>query len=214
MSARANDPVSKDGSGFGDDQFQRLMKASKPSGTQVPSLAALYEDMAPNRPPAFGDGALPKDTFDPAAIAAAGNLTMPSMAEPQFPSIPSNAPLSFVRVTSAFGLRAHPLLGGTRAHAGIDLAAPMATPIRATADGVVTHAGSKGGYGLLVAIKHGAGLQTRYGHMSRIAVAPGERVTKNSIIGYVGSTGRSTGPHLHYEVLRNGRAVNPLPYMQ
>ena len=91
--------------------------------------------------------------------------------------------------------------------------APTGTPIYATADGIVDRAEWFSSYGLFVGIDHGAGLETRYAHMSRLAVAEGERVKKGDIIGYVGSTGRSTGPHLHYEVRVEGLAVNPIPYM-
>ncbi len=122
---------------------------------------------------------------------------------------PSGMPVSSAWMSSGFGMRGHPILGGRRLHAGIDLAAPMGTPIYATSDGVVSEANWRGGYGLLVALEHGAGLQTRYGHMSRMAVSPGQRVRKGEVIGYVGSTGRSTGPHVHYETRINGQAVNP-----
>lgn len=99
-------------------------------------------------------------------------------------------------------------------HAGVDLAAPVGTPVHATADGVVGKAEWFGGYGLFVALEHGASLETRYGHMSRLNVAAGQQVHKGDIVGYVGTTGRSTGPHLHYEVRVDGAAVNPLAYMQ
>lgn len=128
-------------------------------------------------------------------------------------SVPSRAPLAASVNTSGYGIRTHPVLGGTRAHKGIDLAAPTGTPIYATADGVVGKAEWFSSYGMFVAIAHGGELETRYAHMSRIAVAAGERVKKGDIIGYVGSTGRSTGPHLHYEVRVSGQAVNPIPYM-
>jgi murein DD-endopeptidase MepM/ murein hydrolase activator NlpD len=110
-------------------------------------------------------------------------------------------------------MRTHPVLGGARAHKGIDLAAPVGTPVYATADGIVERADWFSSYGLYVAIEHGSNLETRYAHMSRLAVAAGERVKKGEVIGYVGSTGRSTGPHLHYEVRVSGAAVNPIPYM-
>ena len=130
-------------------------------------------------------------------------------------SIPSLIPVMSSRgMSSGFGLRVHPVLGGMRAHKGIDLPAPTGTPIHASADGVVSKADWSGGYGLLVELEHGAAMETRYGHMSRIAVAEGQRVRKGDVIGYVGSTGRSTGAHLHYEVRIGGDAVNPLPYMQ
>jgi murein DD-endopeptidase MepM/ murein hydrolase activator NlpD len=130
-------------------------------------------------------------------------------------SIPSLVPIASNRVmSSGFGLRVHPVLGGLRAHKGIDLPATTGTPIHASADGVVGKADWFGGYGLFVELEHGGGMETRYGHMSRIAVAEGQRVRKGDVIGYVGSTGRSTGSHLHYEVRIGGEAVNPVPYMQ
>lgn len=129
-------------------------------------------------------------------------------------SIPSRHPIEGLRLTSSFGMRNHPVLGGRRQHAGVDLAAPVGTPIYATADGTVSKAEWFSGYGLFVSLEHGADIQTRYGHMSRLNVSNGQQVRKGDIIGYVGSTGRSTGPHLHYEVRIAGQAVNPLPYMQ
>ncbi len=129
-------------------------------------------------------------------------------------SIPSRTPIEGFRFTSAFGMRDHPVIGGRRAHKGIDLAAPTGTPIYATADGTVSKAEWFSGYGLYVALEHGGEIQTRYGHMSRLNVASGQQVRKGDLIGYVGSTGRSTGPHLHYEVRVAGEAVNPVPYMQ
>ena len=122
-------------------------------------------------------------------------------------------PLDDTRLTSDFGMRTHPVLGGRRSHKGVDLAAPTGTPIYATADGYVSKAEWFSSYGKYVSIEHGANLQTRFAHMSGITVKAGTRVKKGDIIGYVGSTGRSTGPHLHYEVRIDGRAVNPVPYM-
>lgn len=118
------------------------------------------------------------------------------------------------RITSGFGMRVNPLLHRTMLHAGADIAAPLGTPVRATAQGVVDRAGWVGGYGLYVEIDHGGGVQTRYGHMSRLNVFARQRVAKGEVIGFVGSTGRSTGNHLHYEIRRDGAAVNPLSYME
>ena len=114
------------------------------------------------------------------------------------------------RLTSGFGERFHPILGYARFHAGVDLGATYGAPIVAAADGRVVSAGWRGGYGQAVAIAHAQGLQTLYGHMSRIAAHAGEMVHRGEIIGYVGSTGLSTGPHVHFEVTKNGRPVNPL----
>ena len=128
-------------------------------------------------------------------------------------SVPSRMPLDNTKLTSDYGMRTHPVLGGRRNHKGVDLAAPVGTPIYATADGYVSKAEWFSSYGKYVSIEHGANLQTRFAHMSRIAVDAGTRVKKGQLIGYVGSTGRSTGPHLHYEVRIDGKAVNPVPYM-
>lgn len=114
------------------------------------------------------------------------------------------------RMSSGYGARRHPILGYTRMHAGIDFAASYGSPIYAATDGVVSYAGRHGGHGNYVRIQHGGGLATGYAHMSRIASAPGQRVRRGQVIGYVGSTGLSTGPHLHYELYRNGVTVNPL----
>jgi murein DD-endopeptidase MepM/ murein hydrolase activator NlpD len=113
-------------------------------------------------------------------------------------------------LTSGFGERFHPILGYERFHAGVDLGAAAGTPIVAAADGKVVSAGWAGGYGRAVAIAHAGGIETKYGHMSRIAAYAGELVRRGEVIGYVGSTGLSTGPHLHFEVMKNGRPVNPL----
>lgn len=118
------------------------------------------------------------------------------------------------RFTSGFGPRRDPKGRGTRMHAGVDFAAPKGTPIYATADGVVTSARSESGYGLTVRIQHDFGFETVYAHQSRLRVEPGQRVSRGEHIGDMGSTGRSTGVHLHYEVRLNGRPVNPMIYVE
>lgn len=114
------------------------------------------------------------------------------------------------RITSGFGTRVHPILRFARQHNGIDFGAGWGTPIQAAADGVISKAGWAGGYGRQVRIAHPGGLSTSYSHMSTIAAAAGSFVRRGEVIGYVGSSGLSTGPHLHYEVHRDGRAINPL----
>ena len=113
-------------------------------------------------------------------------------------------------MTSAYGMRRHPILGYVRMHAGIDFGAAWGSPIFAVSDGIVSFAGRHGGHGNYVRLEHGGGLGSGYGHMSRIAVAPGTRVRAGQVIGYVGSSGLSTGPHLHFEVYRGGATINPL----
>ena len=129
-------------------------------------------------------------------------------------SIPSRMPVDSPKFTSGFGMRWHPVTGGRHAHKGIDLAVPTGTPVHAPADGMIARAEWFSSYGLYVQIEHGGNLETRYGHMSRLNVAAGQMIHKGDVIGFVGTTGRSTGPHLHYEVRVAGVAVNPIPYMQ
>lgn len=128
-------------------------------------------------------------------------------------SLPSGMPVAGVQLTSGYGMRNHPILRTRRAHAGVDLAGPTGTPVYATADGLVAKAERFSSYGNYIQIEHGGELQTRYAHLSGYAVSAGERVVKGQLIGYIGSTGRSTGPHLHYEVRVAGQSVDPTPYM-
>ncbi|WP_241527231.1 M23 family metallopeptidase [Sphingomonas turrisvirgatae] len=129
-------------------------------------------------------------------------------------AIPSMQPVDNMKLTSSFGVRSDPFHGGAAMHAGIDIPGPVGTPVYATADGVVGRSGVAGGYGNLVTVNHGKGIETRYGHLSKILVASNTRVRRGQLIGLMGSTGRSTGSHLHYEVRVDGAAVNPTPFMQ
>ena len=130
----------------------------------------------------------------------------------QLASTPSIRPVdgSF---SDSYGWRNDPFDGSREFHRGLDIVASPGTPVRAAADGLVTVAGRQAGYGKVVHLSHGSGLATRYGHLSEILVRPGQRVKQGDVVGKVGSTGRSTGPHLHYEVLRAGRQVNPRKYL-
>ena len=120
-------------------------------------------------------------------------------------------PIDGARISSGYGMRRHPVLGYNKMHKGIDFAAPRGTPIYAAGDGVVEKSGRNGGYGNYIRINHKNGLKTAYAHMHKFAkgVKSGKNVKQGQVIGYVGSTGRSTGPHLHFEVLRNNKHVNP-----
>jgi murein DD-endopeptidase MepM/ murein hydrolase activator NlpD len=121
------------------------------------------------------------------------------------------APVAFRRISSIFGVRKHPIFGQWRNHTGTDYAAPMGTPVRAIGDGIVIFAGSKGGYGNMIDIRHRNGMVSRYGHMRNFAtgIRPGMRVAMGSTIGFVGMTGWATGPHLHFEIRMNGVAHDP-----
>ena len=115
------------------------------------------------------------------------------------------------RIASGFGYRIDPVYKTVKMHAGLDFAAPQGTPIYATANGTVTIAGNKGnGYGNHVIINHGYGYETLYGHMVKVKSNPGQKVTRGEVIGWVGSTGKSTGPHCHYEVHKNGNKIDPV----
>jgi murein DD-endopeptidase MepM/ murein hydrolase activator NlpD len=127
-------------------------------------------------------------------------------------STPSLAPVSGF-FSDGFGWRRDPIDGSREFHKGVDIVAPNGTPVRAAADGLVTAAGRMAGYGTMIHLAHGYGLGTRYGHLSRVLVTPGQRVKRGDVIGLVGSTGRSTGPHLHYEVFRTGNQVDPRKYL-
>ncbi|MFA6122406.1 MAG: M23 family metallopeptidase [Sphingomonas sp.] len=129
-------------------------------------------------------------------------------------AIPSAQPVERLAFTSNYGIRSDPFRGVAAMHAGVDIPGPVGTPVYATADGTVDRAERSGGYGNLVELDHGKGIQTRYGHLSKILVEAGTRVHRGQLIALMGSTGRSTGPHLHYEVRIDGHAVNPVPFLQ
>lgn len=127
-------------------------------------------------------------------------------------STPAITPVRGI-LTSGFGYRADPLTHGRGNHQGIDIAANYGQPVHASGDGIVLQAGDQGGLGKAVFLAHGYGMTSRYGHMSAITVRPGQRVKRGDVIGKVGNTGRSTGPHLHYEVRVDGEPLNPIGYM-
>lgn len=120
------------------------------------------------------------------------------------------APLEFTRVSSGYGMRFHPISGGKKAHLGVDYAAPTGTPVRVVGDGVVSFAGWQGGYGNIIVVEHRNQQSTAYAHLSRILVRKGQRVDQSTVIGLVGSTGASTGAHLHFEFRENGKHTDPL----
>lgn len=125
----------------------------------------------------------------------------------------ANMPVQNGYITSTYGYRSDPFTGRTAFHGGIDFAGPVGTHVFAAAPGIVSWAGEKTGYGNLVEINHGDGVSTRYAHASRVAVKVGDLVAKDQLVAYMGSTGRSTGSHLHYEVLRGGKQVDPASYI-
>jgi len=144
-----------------------------------------------------GTHGAPSPTVVPGAPTATASAIRATVADPA------------AHLTSPFGLRVDPLSGALKEHDGIDIAAQAGSPILAAGDGIVVAAGSRGGYGQAVEIKHGSGLTTLYGHASQVLVHPGDHVAKGQPIATVGQTGRATGPHLHFEVREGGRPLNP-----
>lgn len=151
---------------------------------------------------------------DPAFRQLFASWTKVNTLERGMLSVPALKPVRNFAFTSNFGVRYDPFNGGAAMHSGVDLAGPVGEPIYATADGVVGKAAWWGGYGNMIDISHGRGIETRYGHLSKILVKEGQKVKRGDLIALMGSTGRSTGSHLHYEVRIDGRAVNPVPFLQ
>ncbi|ANK85911.1 MULTISPECIES: peptidoglycan DD-metalloendopeptidase family protein [unclassified Rhizobium] len=153
------------------------------------------------------------DDFNNSLIALDGALTRLEAVRSAAESLPFRNPALGKEMTSPFGNRRDPFLGRLALHSGIDFRFSPGEKIRPTAPGKVISAGWTGGYGNMVEIDHGNGISTRYGHMSQVLVTAGDTVDRNDVIGLAGSTGRSTGTHLHYEVRQNGRAVDPVYFM-
>jgi len=198
-----------------------VIKAAAQQRFQMTSAEVRSLGLDPRRLQAKGGVGGPYEAVDPARAADPSfkalfnSWKQLDQLEHGTIAIPSAEPVKGVAFTSGFGVRSDPFRGTRAMHAGIDLAGPVGTPIYATADGVVERSEyHNGGYGNLIELNHGRGIQTRYGHLSRSMVSAGQRVKRGDMIGLMGSTGRSTGSHLHYEVRIDGKAVNPVPFMQ
>jgi murein DD-endopeptidase MepM/ murein hydrolase activator NlpD len=153
--------------------------------------------------------------FDQALTRAARDVAMAERLKALMPFMPVRMPLfGDASITSPFGYRADPFLGRLALHPGVDLVEAWGAEIHATGAGRVTHAGPMGGYGIMVEIDHGNGLVTRYAHMSKALVEEGQDVVQGAVLGKMGSSGRSTGPHLHYEVRVDGEPVDPERYLR
>ncbi|VAW01751.1 Peptidase M23/M37, partial [hydrothermal vent metagenome] len=161
--------------------------------------------------PFFENG---KDGLHPTLERLNNALQRMEALEQTLLAIPSAMPADVMMMSSNYGYRRDPITGGGAMHSGIDFKGPYGQPILAAAKGDVTHAGWKSGYGKTVEVTHGNGLMTRYAHLSRVNVATGQKVTQGLQVGAMGSTGRSTGTHLHFEVRLNDRAINPRPFLE
>ena len=159
-------------------------------------------------------GSTKKDVRDPRFLKLAASLSRMDAMERALAAIPTSMPAAAVMMSSGFGFRSDPFTGGGAMHAGLDFKGPVGTPILSAAEGRVTFAGYNGGYGKTVEITHANGLLTRYAHLSGVHVTRGQMVHRGLQIGRMGSTGRSTGSHLHFEVRLNGRAINPRKFLE
>lgn len=186
-----------------DPAYFESVPAVEEAGTQEPEKSAVQEQSAP--PVQSQQG-----TDGDVSVSAASADEDSGSAEPAVSTaVPSGTPTDYVRISSPFGSRIHPITHKRHGHKGIDLAAPRNTPVYATADGVVTYSGRNGGYGNFVKLNHQNGYKTAYAHMNKISVRKGKTVKKGDLIGYVGSTGASTGNHLHYEVYYQDKLIDP-----
>lgn len=180
------------------------------------AVAGPSPDGAPRPKPSVGAGGPFVPASDPVAMVRRAETAIDRLAGIRKSArvLPLGLPVrADPQITSTFGNRSDPFLGVLAMHTGIDFRAETGDPVVATGSGTVEEAGRQGGYGLMVEIDHGQGVTTRFGHLSRIAVEVGQTVRPGQVIGYAGSTGRSTGPHLHYETRVNGDAVNPMPWL-
>ena len=155
----------------------------------------------------------PGTTFEDHVEALDTSLKALDVLSGRLSTLPVGNPAPGKDISSAFGSRVDPFFGRAAMHSGTDFRAPTGTPARATANGTVIDAGRNGGYGNMVEIDHGGGFTTRYAHLSAIKVTAGQKVKRGDVIGLVGSTGRSTGPHLHYEVRKGGQAIDPARFL-
>ncbi|NLR69607.1 M23 family metallopeptidase [Novosphingobium sp. ERN07] len=154
------------------------------------------------------------ESVDPRFARLGASLERMAALEKGLRRIPSTLPASLEYISSGFGYRSDPFTGGAAFHAGLDFRGPIGAPIYAAAAGTVSFVGVKQGYGNVVEVSHGNGLMTRYAHMSRTGAQVGQKVDAGAVIGQIGNTGRSTGPHLHFEVRINDRPVNPRPFLE
>jgi murein DD-endopeptidase MepM/ murein hydrolase activator NlpD len=159
-------------------------------------------------------GSSKKDVRDPRFTKLAMSLGRMDAMERALAAIPTSMPAAVMMMSSGFGYRSDPFTGAGAMHNGLDFKGPIGTPILAAADGRITHAGSQGGYGNTIEITHANGLVTRYAHLSGFNVKLGQKVARGAQIARMGSTGRSTGSHLHFEVRLNGQAINPRKFLE
>lgn len=197
---------------YADNRSKQAMWALNELGLDPKQILANADKSARGGPfeAVFGDG----DDIDPRFERLGLSLARMATLEETLDGVPQLRPTDAAAINSSYGYRRDPFTGRAAMHRGLDFPGATGAPIYAAARGTVTFVGRKGGYGNAVEISHGQGLLTRYGHMSRFEAKVGDRVEAGTVIGAIGSTGRSTGPHLHFEVRVNGTAVNPRTFLE
>ena len=216
------------------EQVQRLAAVARPATAaasrlkRVFDIAGLSADRIGARErtlkaaPAVGGPFIPADepasgttTFERSLAEARAAVSALDRLRGALPNLPLRQPLDgALRLSSGFGYRVDPFLGKPALHSGVDLLDDYGEPVRAAAGGTVVAAGPSGGYGNMVELDHGFGYSTRYGHLSQISVTPGQKIAPGAVLGRVGSSGRSTGAHLHYEVRAEGEAIDPAGFLR
>ena len=211
--AKAQDAALSEIAGSTKAQIDEIMRILRGTGLQTDRvIAARVANAGGPFVNATGDESLPNASLKLASLGS--DLERLRDLRAALRGLPVHAPLDDFAVMSPFGMRRDPFNGQLAMHSGIDLQAPPRTPVLATAPGRVVTAAWSGEYGNMVEIQHEFGLATRYGHLTRIDVRVGQRVERRQTVGLLGSTGRSTGPHVHYEVLVDGRAVDPVRFLE
>lgn len=199
---------------FADRRSARAAQTIRRLGLNPGAMLAKLDDRSAQGGPFIALATSSDGSTDPRFRRLGASLARMEVLERGLAGIPQVSPANDDFISSGFGYRSDPFTGGAAFHAGLDFKGPIGTPIYAAAEGIVRFAGVKQGYGNCLEIDHGNGLITRYAHMSRFGARVGQQVAAGNVIGAIGSTGRSTGPHLHFEVRINDRPVNPRPFLE
>ncbi len=197
-----------------DRRAQRAMASIRRAGLDPNAMLASLDDRSAQGGPLQALATSANGSIDPRFERLGASLARMNLLERGLAGIPRFLPASLEFISSGFGYRSDPFTGSGAFHAGLDFRGPVGAPIYAAAKGVVSFAGQKAGYGNCIEIDHGNGLMTRYAHMSAFRARQGQTVRPGDVIGAIGSTGRSTGPHLHFEVRLHDQPVNPRPFLE
>ena len=199
---------------FADRRSAKAAQAISKLGLNPGTILAAFDDRSAQGGPLFRLATSADGSLDPRFERLGLSLARMSALERGLAGIPQVLPANQNYISSGFGYRSDPFTGGAAFHAGLDFKGPIGAPIYAAAKGTVSFVGQRQGYGNCIEIDHGNGLMTRYAHMSRFLAQPGQQVAPGTVIGAIGNSGRSTGPHLHFEVRIHDRPVNPRPFLE